>query len=414
MTTPESPRPSRPRRLRNVVGLSLASLFNDAASEMVYPLLPLFLTVTLGAGPAVLGVIEGIAESVASLTKYLGGWLADRLPRRKSLVLAGYGLATGLRPLLALAAVPWHVLAVRVGDRLGKGVRTAPRDVLLAESVDPARRGAAFGVHRAADHIGAVIGPGLASLVLLAAPGNVRGVMVWSVVPGLLAVSAVGAIVRERPEVRAAKRSGEGRGRWADLGTGFRRFVLIMILFTLANASDVFVLLRAQDLGVAVPLVPILWSVFHVSKVACSVPGGLLADRFDPRRVVLAGWVVYAAVYLGFAAASQPWQAWLLMVAYGAFYGLTEGPERALVAGAAPAALRGRAFGAFHTAVGIAALPASLWFGAVWQRWGAGPAFAVGAGVAAIAAALLAAAPPPAEPGNRPLTPQSPVTTLQA
>lgn len=411
----------------NVLWLSLVSLLNDTASEMIFPLLPLFLVTTLGAGPAVLGVVEGVAETTASLVKLAGGWLLDRLGRRRALVAWGYGIAALARPLLALATLPLHVLAVRFTDRVGKGVRTAPRDALLAGSVPAHRRGRAFGLHRAADHAGAVLGPLLASGLLLLYPGRLRLVFALALIPGLLAVAIVVAKVREvgpGPRERAAHpqdtRPPRGRrpggpdtshaptqrhpnvqdaslppvpGRPhaedASLPPALRRYLLVLVVFTLGNASDAFLLLRAQELGVSVAAIPLLWGGLHVGKSAFNVLGGWLADRAGPRGTMTAGWLLYAATYAGFAWADAAWHAWGLFLAYGLYYGLTEAPGKTLVASLAGPSRLGTAFGAFHFAVGVAALPASIIFGVLWEGWGARPAFLVGAGLALAAAALL-------------------------
>jgi MFS family permease len=382
----------------------VVSFLNDAASEMIYPLLPLFLVGTLGAGPAVLGVIEGIAESASSLFKLLSGWFSDRFRRRRPLVLAGYGVAAVVRPLIAIATAPWHVLAVRFTDRLGKGVRTAPRDALLTAAVPAEMRGRAFGFHRAADHAGAVVGPLVGSLLLLAFAGSLRPVFALALVPGVLAVLAVMLRVREErpPETERAADASRTEGDTAAgiaptaLGPSFIRFLLVLIVFTLGNATDAFLLLRANDIGVAMAAVPLLWGVHHVSKMTWSVPGGALADRFGARPAIIAGWTVYALTYTGFAFASEAWHAWALFVVYGLFYGLTESPEKALVAALAPSHLRGSAFGAYHAAIGIAALPASIVFGVIWQRIGATAAFLYGAGLALVASLLLLALVRPA------------------
>ena len=374
----------------NVLWLSVVSFLNDAASEMIYPLLPLFLTRTLGAGPAVLGAIEGVAESSSSVLKLAGGWVADRLGRRKALVGWGYGIAAVGRPLVAVAGSAWHVLAIRFADRVGKGLRTAPRDALLAESVPEERRGTAFGVHRAADHAGAVLGPLLASGLLLLFPGRLRLVFALALVPGLLTVLLVVLKVREpRPEPPPPGSAPPPRPRLRELGPVLPRYLGVLFLFTLGNASDAFLLLRARDLGVAVAAIPLLWAALHVSKSLWSVVGGALADRFGARRAIVAGWGVYAAVYAGFAFASAPWQAWALFGVYGLFFGLTEAPEKALVASFAPVGLRGSAFGAYHMAIGLGALPASLLFGVLWEGVGAEAALLVGAGIALLAALLL-------------------------
>lgn len=397
MVAPETPAgqgaPASARGLMrgNVLWLSVTSFLNDAASEMIYPLLPLFLTGTLGVGAAFVGVVEGVAESASSLMKLASGWLADRTGRRKRPTAVGYGIAALGRPLVSVATVGWHVLAVRIADRVGKGIRTAPRDALLAESVPAAQRGAAFGLHRAADHSGAVAGPLIASALLLLYPGDLRTVFAWALVPGLLTLGTVLWKVRETAPARAAGplAAPAPLPRLRDLGPVLPRYLAVLALFTLGNASDAFLLLRAQQAGVAIAAIPLLWGALHVSKALFSVWGGRLSDRWGARRSIIAGWMAYAAVYAGFAWAGAQWQVWALFLVYGLFFGLTEAPEKALVAGLAPDGLRGSAFGAYHAAIGIAALPASILFGALWQTYDARTAFLAGAGFALAAALLL-------------------------
>jgi MFS family permease len=400
--TSASPRPRTTLRALlhgNVLWLSVVSLLNDAASEMIYPLLPIFLVGTLGATPVLLGAIEGVAESTASFLKLASGWVSDRMTRRKPLIFWGYAIATVVRPLIAFVTAPWQVLAIRFTDRIGKGTRSAPRDALLAESVPPEVRGTAFGVHRAADHAGAVIGPLLASGLLLLLAGDMRTVFLLALVPGLLSLVVIGARVREEPRALAASTSpGEpvlARVRQAWRGP-LARYLFVLVLFTLGNATDAFLLLRAQDLGVPLAAIPLLWGAHHVSKMLWSAPGGMLADRLGPRRAIAAGWVIYALTYAAFAVSSAAWHAWALFLLYGLFYGLTEAPEKALVAQLAPAERRGAAFGAYHFAIGIAALPASVIFGAVWTVFGAQAAFLLGAALALAAALLLPIAVRPA------------------
>jgi MFS family permease len=388
---PVAPAPdARPRGLMrgNVLWLSVASFLNDAASEMIYPLLPLFLTGTLGVGAAFVGVVEGVAESASSLLKLASGWLADRTGRRKAPTVVGYAIAALGRPLIAVTTAGWQVLAVRLTDRVGKGVRTAPRDALLAESVPVEQRGAAFGLHRAADHAGAVAGPLIASALLLAWPGDLRTVFALAVIPGLLTVGAVLWKVRETAPAAPAT-AAPPLPRWSELGPTLPRYLAVLALFTLGNASDAFLLLRAAEAGVPVAAIPLLWGALHVSKAIFSVWGGRLSDRIGARRAIVAGWMVYAAVYAGFAVVGAAWQVWALFLVYGLYFGLTEAPEKALVAALAPEGRRGSAFGAYHAAVGIAALPASVLFGVLWQVFGAPVAFAVGAGFALAAALLL-------------------------
>lgn len=375
----------------NVLWLSLVSLLNDTASEMIYPLLPFFLTSTLGAGPAVLGAIEGAAESASSLLKLAGGWFSDRFGRRP-LVVGGYGIAALVRPVLAITTAPWQVLALRLSDRFGKGIRSAPRDALLAESVSADRRGTAFGIHRAADHLGAAIGPLLATLLLVAWPGEFRRVFALAAVPGIVAAGFVLWKVREtRSTAAPLVQTPVTIAPASVFEPAFLRYLGVLLLFTLGNATDAFLLLRAHDLGVPLAAVPLLWSVHHIGKTLLSVPGGMLADRLGPRRAIAAGWIVYAGTYAAFAFASAAWHAWALFIVYGAFYGLTEAPEKALVASLAPPDRKGAAFGAFHAVIGVAALPASVLFGLLWARFGPPVPFLVGAAIALVAAMLLPA-----------------------
>ena len=373
----------------NVLWLSVVSLLTDFSSEMIYPLLPFFLTTTLHAGPAFLGIIEGVAETTASLVKLWSGWFSDRMGKRKPIVLVGYGLASVARPLIAIAAAPWQVLVIRFTDRIGKGLRGAPRDALIAESVPPELRGTAYGYHRAADHAGAVLGPLAATGLLLVMPGEYRIVFALAAVPAVLSVIVLYLFVTDtgQPPPKAQARF-EG---FSGLGRPFLLFVAVMFIFALGGATDAFLLLRAQQLGVPLALIPILWGALHVSKSAFSALGGRLADRWGPRHVILAGWITYAAVYAGFAFARSPLHVWLLFLLYGLFYGLTEAPEKALVAAIAPVERRGAAFGAYHFAIGIAALPASVIFGLIWQRAGASTALFFSAGLALLASVLLIA-----------------------
>jgi MFS family permease len=301
------------------------------------------------------------------------------------------------RPLVAVAGAAWQVLAIRLADRVGKGLRSAPRDALLAESVPPEHRGAAFGFHRAADHSGAVVGPLLASGLLLIFPGDYRTVFAFALVPGLITLAVVLLRVREpraaSPPVRSStdtlKAERAPRPSFRGLGPVLPRYLAVLALFTLGNASDAFLLLRARDLGVAVAAIPLLWGALHVSKVVWSIVGGRLSDRVGPRAAIVAGWLVYAAVYAGFAYAGAEWHVWALFLVYGLFFGLTEAPEKSLVAALAPEGRRGSAFGAYHFAIGLTALPASLIFGALWEAYGARTAFFAGAGLALAAALLL-------------------------
>ena len=377
------------RRLhRTVFSLGLVSLLTDASSEMIYPLLPAFLTTVLGASPAFLGVVEGFAEAVAAGLKVVSGRLSDRLARRKPLVVAGYALSSVVRPLVALAAAPVHVLAVRVTDRIGKGVRSAPRDALVALVTAPADRGRAFGFQRAMDHAGAMAGPLLASAVLLLRPGELRLVFALASVPAALAVLTLVVGVREEAGAAAA-----GRVRSAavardagPLDPGLARYLAVLAVFTLGNSSDAFLLLRAQEAGVPVAAVPLVWTVHHLVKTSASTWGGGLSDRIGRRRAIALGWTAYALAYAGFAAVASPLGVVLLFAFYGLFHAFSEGAERALVADLAEGPARGRAFGLFHAVTGAVLLPASLLTGFLWQRLGAAVALGTGAALAAVAA----------------------------
>jgi MFS family permease len=370
---------------RNVLILGLVSLFTDISSEMIYPLLPLFLTTLLHAGPSFIGVIEGAAETTASLLKLASGILSDRLEQRKPLVLAGYTLSSCARPLIALAGTPAAALIIRLADRVGKGVRTAPRDALISDSTPVESRGKAFGFHRAMDHAGALTGPLIASAILLTVTSNLRLVFWLAAIPGAIAVLLIVVAVRETPRLHSTD------GKFLSCApTGrIRRFLLIILLFTLGNSSDAFLLLRATQLGVPMAVIPLLWSFFHLSKMLSSTPFGALSDRIGRQRIVLAGWLVYALSYAGFACASEQWHAWGLFAFYGLFYGMTEGVEKAMLADLAPAAERGAAFGWYNCAIGIGALPASAIFGCVWQYGSPAAAFLMGAFIAAVSAVLF-------------------------
>lgn len=381
---------------RTVKVLGAVSLLTDASSEMIYPLLPAFLRGPLKAGPAFLGLVEGSAEALASLLKLVSGRLSDRLPRRKPLVVAGYSASALARPLVALAAAPWHVLLVRLADRTGKGVRSAPRDALIAEVVEPGQRGRAYGYHRAMDHLGAVIGPLLASAAL-ALGLELRVVFALALVPGLASVAALVLGVREaprEPRQAVAVPATDGTDAASPLPPAFSRYLVVLGLFTLGNSSDAFLLLRAQEAGLALAAVPLLWSFHHVVKSATSTWGGSLSDRIGRRRAIVAGWALYALSYAGLAVATTAWQVFALFAVYGVHYALAEGAERALVADLAGAGARGTAFGLYHAVTGLMLLPASLLTGALWQVVGPGTALGTGAVLAGLAAlGLLALVP---------------------
>jgi MFS family permease len=381
-----------------VVLLGLTSLFTDIGTEMIFPLLPVFLTEVLRAGPAYLGLVEGAADTVSSLLKLASGVIADRTEKRKPLVLFGYGLASAVRPFVALATRPWHVLAVRVTDRVGKGIRSSPRDALIADAAGE-RAGRAFGFHQAMDNAGAVVGPLLAT-GLIAAGLSMRGVFWVAVVPGAIATALVASVPEGPRKAAAAPKEtpfrGSGpettpaaRARASVLTPTLTTYLGILALFSLGNSSDAFLLLRARSLGLPTAQVPVLWAVLNLSKVVWAYLGGDLADRVPRARLIAAGWAVYALVYLGLGRATQVAHVWGLFVVYGVFYGLTEPVEKALVKDLVPSDRRGRAYGAYNFVVGVTALPAGLLMGAIWKGWGPTVALELGAALAGVAGVLL-------------------------
>lgn len=376
------------RRLgRNVYALAAVSFFTDVSSEMIYPLLPVFLSTVLGANAGFIGAIEGAAESTAALLKLASGWWSDRVRRRKPLVVAGYALASAMRPLIAIAQSATQVLVIRVSDRVGKGIRNSPRDALIADSVSPEVRGRAFGLRSAADNAGALLGPLIAFGVLATWHVSLRTVFWFAVIPGAIAVIVAIIGIREVPHHGAIVKETALQGA---MGRRFWIFLIIIFIFTLGNSTDAFLLLRARQLGVPVALAPILWALLHGVKSVLNIPGGVLSDRIGRRPILIAGWLAYAVVYFLFARATHGWEAWALFAGYGLYFGLTEGTQLALVADVAPPQRRGAAYGWYYLAIGIGALPASLMFGAIWDRFGSPVAFMTGAGLALVAAIGLA------------------------
>ncbi len=378
------------RRLpQTVVLLGLVSLFTDVSSEMIYPLLPIFLATVLGAGAQALGLIEGVAETTASLLKLLSGMWSDRLRRRKPLVVFGYTLAGVVRPLIAVAGSWPAVMALRFADRIGKGLRTSPRDAMIADATAPERRGEAFGVQRAMDHAGAVAGPLVAAALLRFAGVPLRTVFLLAALPAAVVVVLVLAIREPQRATAAAVRAPTGTR--SVLRPDLLVLLAAFFLFTLGNSSDAFILLRLADAGVAPETVAVLWSAFHVVKMLATYLGGRLSDHLGRRSLVLSGWATYALVYLAFAVVQGPVAVTVTFFCYGLYFGLTEPVERAWVAELVPAHERGLAFGLYNGVVGVGALPASVLFGLLWQRWGPHVAFAAGAALAGAAALLLLA-----------------------
>ncbi len=389
---------------RNIWVVTITSFLTDISSEMLLSLLPLFLFSVLGVRTSLIGLIEGVAESTASLLKAFSGWLSDRMRRRKGLAVLGYALSTAAKPFLYFATTWWTVLAVRFADRVGKGLRTAPRDALVADSVDERQRGLAFGLHRAGDTAGAVVGIGLALALIVIAGGaeqltraSFQMVVLLSVVPAVTAVLVLGLGAREAaaaPEEPEAQRL-----TLAGFGRRFRWFLLIVVLFTLGNSSDAFLIIRAQTAGLPVSGVLGMMISFNIAYAVIATPAGALSDRMGRKRVLIGGWLLYALVYLGFARAAAGWHAWALMVVYGLYYGLTEGVAKAFVADLVPAERRGTAYGLYNAAIGVMVFPASavaglLWQGAgSWRGFGQSAPFFFGALMALLATILLVALP---------------------
>ena len=401
MTSDKPHRTSIRNLPRNVWAVSLTSFFMDVSSEMVINLLPLFLANVLGLKTNLIGVIEGVAEATASILKLFSGWLSDKLRARKWLAVLGYGLSALSKPFFYIAAT-WEAIAgVRWADRVGKGLRTAPRDALVADSITPDQRGFAFGFHRAADTLGAMFGILIALLIVWLAQSNsvtlsdttFRSIVLVSIVPAILAVVALVTIAKEVPVTsqRAAPKFA-----FKALGRPYMIFIAIVGLFTLGNSSDAFLVLRAQERGLDVLGVLGMLATFNLVYALVSTPAGRLSDRIGRRKVIVAGWLIYAAIYLGFAVAQAAWQIWALYAIYGAFYGQAYSTANALIADLVPSELRGTAYGTYNAVIGLLAFPASVIAGVLWQglgTWnGFGPSapFVFGGLMALIAAGLMA------------------------
>jgi len=383
----------RPVRL-----LGWASLFTDAATEMIYPLLPVYLSRVLGASAVSLGIIEGVAEGVNSLLKVISGYWSDRARRRRPIVIGGYALSSIARPFIAVTTTWPQVLLIRALDRVGKGIRGAPRDVLLARFATPSTRGRIYGFHRAMDHTGAIVGPLAATVILFFAPEQYRLLFALTVIPGAIAVALLFFVDEDAGIEAANPRTGEPAGpRTPDPGTerGDRipgrviALLGVLLVFGLGNSADAFLLLRLADALGGATYVPLLWAGIHVVKASLSTWGGGLSDRFGRKRMIIAGWLVYALVYFAFAmSTSAPvFIAWFLF--YGVYFALAEGAEKALVADLTPADRRGAAFGWYNATTGVGALIASILFGYLYDRFGAPVAFVTGAALAGVAAVLL-------------------------
>ncbi|HSN00955.1 MAG TPA: MFS transporter [Rudaea sp.] len=373
---------------RTVWLLGLISLVNDASSDMIYPLVPLYLASVLMAGPKALGIIEGIAEAVSSLLKLFAGVLADRTRHVKHWVLGGYTVASFARPLLGFTTSWLGVLACRFADRMGKGLRSAPRDAMLAHSVDASSRGLAFGFHRAMDNFGAVIGP-LTAAAMLAAGISLRHVFLWAIVPGIVVI-ALALLLKDDPATAPSPKPVAFSWTLREFPTAFRRYLIVLALFTLGNSSNMFLLLRARDLGLPQAEVPVLWALVSLVAALLSTPLSSLSDRLGRTRLIVSGWVVYAGFYFLLGVQhNATWPLWPMFAGYGVFLAATEGAEKALVADLVPRASMGTAYGWYNLVVGLFLLPASIVFGWLWQLESPLFAFGFGAGCALLAALML-------------------------
>ncbi len=385
----------------NVIVLGIGSLLTDISTEMILPLFPLFTVQVLGATPAVLGLIEGLAESVASLLKVFSGWWSDRIGKRKPLILGGYWLSTLAKPFLALASTWFHALGVRFMDRVGKGIRTSPRDALLADSCASNIRGKAFGFHRALDTVGASLGPAFAFLLLLYF--GFRDIFLIASIPAILAVAVLAFFAREVKRKRAPKLS--FKAGLGSLSPSFRRYLAVVTLFSLGNLSWAFLILRASELGLGAGQVVLLYMLFNVVYALVSLPAGVLSDRIGRRPVIAAGYCIFGFTSVGLALATSAWQALPLFAFYGVFMGLVVGVQRAYVADLVVPRLWGTAMGTFHTATGLALFPASVIAGVLWQVIGSWAAFAFAAMLSFVAALLMIAALKPSRAETSELNP---------
>lgn len=409
---------------KSIYSLSAVSFFNDIASEMIYPLIPVFIKTVLGFGAEIIGIIEGIAESINSLLKLFSGWISDKSKKRKVFVLAGYSLSNLVRPLIGISSYWGMLLGFRLTDRVGKGIRTAPRDAMICDLAPENKRGLAFGIQRSMDHAGAVVGPLITSVLITLFLLDLEKVFLLSYIPGMFAVLIVIFGVKEIKKEDHARleefqkfqgrqyfhgrqdtRNTDTHSKESDykekkslilffkdfrkLGGKFNYLLSIFVIFTLGNSTDAFLLLRASDMGVRLAYIPLLWSTLHLSKTLFSLLGGYLSDRTGRKTIIGMGWSVYILTYLGFAFADSLWQIWALFAFYGIFFGFTEGVEKALVGDIVIKETRGLAYGYYNFAIGIAALPASIVFGLVWRLFSFRSAFIMGAGFSLIALVLL-------------------------
>ncbi|MBA7563571.1 Multidrug resistance protein MdtH [subsurface metagenome] len=391
-------------RLKNVYVLGAVSLFNDFSSEMIYPLIPLFVKSVLGLGPAFLGILEGIAESTSSILKLFAGYFSDKIKKRKPFAVGGYAISNLLRPLIGLTRSWGVLLFLRFLDRVGKGIRTSPRDAMIADYSPIERRGFAFGFQRGMDHTGAVLGSITASLLLYFFTIELKTIFLLSVIPGIIAVLLMIFGVRniqKRDKIEVPRKyvisnkTTNGKKeilKFSDfkkLGKQFSLYLVVLVIFTLGNSTDAFLLLRASEMGFQITVIPLLWAILHISKAVFCVLGGYLSDKIGRKAMILSGWFVYFLTYLGFAYFSEYYLIYLLFIIYGLYFGLTEGVEKALVADIVPGGNLGTAYGFYNLSLGIATLPASIIFGFIWKAYSFRAAFLTGAIISVVASIML-------------------------
>lgn len=381
----------------NVFFLGMVSLLTDVSSEMIFTLVPLFLSNVLKAPFTVIGLIGGLSESVDAIFRIFSGWISDKIGKRKPLAVLGYSISTIAKPFMYLATSWGAVLGIRFSDRIGKGIRSSSRDALIADSVSAEERGKGFGLHRAMDTFGAVLGLAIAAIIIYLVQGGglqlsretYQRIVLVGVVPAVLAVSVLLIFVHEKrrnPPSTSSSRPGLNlTGLTAGFDARFKVFLVIMAIFTLGNSSDFFVILRAQNLEVSLIQVVLMLVLLNVIEATVSLPAGMLSDRLGRKRIITAGWFIYALVYLGFALASEQWQIWLLFAGYGIYYGIVGGVAKAFIADLVPEEKRGTAYGLYHGVVGITLLPASLLAGWLWQAYSPAAPFYLGAGLAFLA-----------------------------
>lgn len=378
---------------KNVFFLGLVSMFTDFSSEVAVRTLPLFLSNVLGVKTSVIGLIEGIADSTATLMRLVSGWLSDKIGKRKVLVTTGYGLSSFVKPFLYLATSWVYVLMIRFLDRIGKGIRTSPRDALIADSCSENERGKAFGFNKAMDPLGAFTGLAIAAAIVYISQGSMlnlskityQNLVLLAVIPGFISFFILVAFVRDAPHGISRDSKIETSPEVLRFDSSFKRYLVVIVFFTLGNSSDAFLMLRAQNLGMSIGQIFAVLAAFNLISSLCSYPAGKLSDRIGRKALISIGWIVYAGVYLGFAVATEIWHILGLYLIYGIYDGLTAGVEKAFVADLAPAQIRGTAYGFFNTAVGISALPSSLIAGILWQEIGPAAPFVFGAVLALLA-----------------------------